>query len=47
MKVAGYGELDVTRLKLEALPENKKNPKNLFDLARRVVLVIEPQESSL
>ncbi len=47
MKVAGYGELDVTRSKLEALPENKKNPKNLFDLARRVVLVIEPQESSL
>jgi chemotaxis protein MotB len=47
MKVAGYGEMDVTRLKLESLPSNKRNPKNLLDLARRVVLVVEPQESAL
>lgn len=47
MKVAGYGEIEITKDKLEALPKNKKNPKYILGLARRVVLVIEPKETSL
>lgn len=44
MKVAGYGENEITKSKLESLPKNKLNPKYLRGLARRVVLVIEPLE---
>jgi flagellar motor protein MotB len=44
MKVAGYGEVEVTKLKLSAMAKNKSNPKYLLGLARRVVIVIEPLE---
>lgn len=44
MKVAGYGENEVTKNRLGALPKNKSDPKYLRGLARRVVLVIEPLE---
>lgn len=44
MKLSGYGEMAITMKALEALPESKRKPTSIDDLARTVILVIEPKE---
>jgi chemotaxis protein MotB len=44
MKVAGYGELELTMADLATLETEAQTKANLLNLARRVVLVIEPEE---
>lgn len=44
MRVAGYGELQLTMNDLTTLATEEQTQANLLNLARRVVLVIEPGE---
>lgn len=44
IKVGGYGEMQATAHDLEALPKDKRGPASHLDLARKVVLVIEPED---
>lgn len=44
IKVGGYGEMQTTAKDLEALPKEKRGPASHLDLARKVVLVIEPED---
>jgi hypothetical protein len=46
MRIQGYGELKLTQADLERLEDEtlKRNPASLNDLARTVILVIEPKE---
>lgn len=44
MKLSGYGEMLLTLKDLETIPESKRKPTSLNDLARTIVLVIEPKD---
>ncbi len=44
MKLSGYGEMLLTLKDLEMIPEEKRKPTSLNDLARTIVLVIEPKD---
>lgn len=44
MKLGGYGEMLLTLKDLEPLPESVRKPTSMDDLARTVMLVIEPKE---
>lgn len=43
IKVGGYGEMLTTARELDAIPKEKRSPTSELDLARKVVLVIEPE----
>lgn len=43
IKTGGYGELMITARELEEVPKEKRFPTMELDLARKVVLVIEPE----
>lgn len=43
LKTGGYGELMLTAKELEEVPKEKRGPSSEFDLARKIVLVIEPE----
>lgn len=43
MKLAGFGEHIVTEKELDSIPDEKRSPASPLDLARKVVLVIEPE----
>lgn len=43
IKVGGYGETLVTARELESIPVAQRSPASELDLARKVVLVIEPE----
>lgn len=43
LKTGGYGELILTAKELEEVPKEKRGPSSEFDLARKIVLVIEPE----
>lgn len=42
IRTGGYGELMLTAKELEEIPANKRGPSSEYDLARKVVLIIEP-----
>lgn len=42
LRVGGYGELKVTAQQLASLPPEVRKPSSELDLARKIVLVIEP-----
>jgi flagellar motor protein MotB len=48
MRLGGYGELKISKEhdELESIPEERR-PAAVLDLARKVVLVIEPEEAKL
>jgi flagellar motor protein MotB len=43
LRTGGYGELIFTAQELRDIPEAKRGPSSELDLARKVVLVIEPE----
>lgn len=43
LKTGGYGELILTAKELEEIPAEKRAPSSELDLARKIVLVIEPE----
>lgn len=43
LKTGGYGELILTAKELEEVPLDKRGPSSELDLARKIVLVIEPE----
>lgn len=43
IRVGGYGELALTAQELESIPKEKRGPASHHDLARKVVIVIEPE----
>lgn len=43
IRVGGYGEMVITAKELSEIPLEKRSPSSELDLARRVVLVIEPE----
>ena len=45
MRLGGYGELKLSEEALNSLPEEKRKPSSLDDLARTAVLIIEPTEA--
>ncbi|GIL17921.1 MAG: hypothetical protein BroJett040_16720 [Oligoflexia bacterium] len=45
MKLGGYGELVMTLDDLQKLPESQRKPTSVLDMARTVVLIIEPGEA--
>jgi hypothetical protein len=44
MKISGYGEMLLTMQQLDKLPNELRKPTSVDDLARTVMLVIEPKE---
>jgi flagellar motor protein MotB len=46
MRVAGFGELELTAIHLAELEKDARTPASLLSLARRIVLVIEPEEKA-
>jgi flagellar motor protein MotB len=43
LRVGGYGELVTTAKEMEKLPVSLRSPASELDLARKIVLVIEPE----
>lgn len=43
IRVGGYGEHIVTAREIEEIPNSKRSPSSELDLARKVILVIEPE----
>lgn len=44
MKLGGFGELMMTLEDLKKIPESQRKPTSVLDMARTVVLVVEPGE---